>query len=287
MISNKAVDISQFEIEKQYTLKNGVFDLSIEDYHSGVGISRSSIMEFNKTPFHYWNKHINPNTIKVDQKSKSLNIGNLLHTYVMERDKFNAKYLLVEKMDGRTDEAKKYYAEVNKVLNGRTMIKKDEFAEIQMMSDSLLSNKKILDLIIGGQYEKSLYWNDPHTGLLCKVRPDIWHKGFICDLKTCVNARLREFQQSLYKYGYHIQCAMMQQAFEHVFNIQMRDFIFIVIENTYPYANAIYKLDELALEQSVEIFKNKLLDINQCYQNNDWPSYKTQIITLPNYAIGD
>lgn len=270
-----------------YALLNGVFDLSIEEYHEGNGISRSSIMEFVKTPFHFWNQHINPDAIKVDQSSKSINIGSLLHTYVMERDKFNERYLLVEKMDRRTKEGKQYYADISKTLNGRELVDKEEFAEIQRMSDSLMSNKKILDLVTGAQYEKSLYWNDPHTGLLCKVRPDIWHTRFICDLKTSKNASPRSFQSSLYDYGYHIQCAMMHQAFKHVLGINMTNFIFIVIENTYPYATAIYPFELPSLERSIEIFKNKLIQINECYLKNEWPSYTTQFISLPNYAIGD
>src|SRR5271157_2050140 len=218
MILKRAIDAN--EVEKHYTLKNGVFDLSIEDYHGGPGISRSSVMEFNKTPFHFWNKHINPDAIKVQQKSKSLNIGGLLHTYTMERDKFNKQYLLVEKMNGRSKEGIKYYNDVKKVLNGRIMIKKDEFEQIQKMHDMLLQNKQIHDLITGAQYEKSLYWNDPHTGLLCKARPDIWHTHFICDLKTSESANPRKFMNHIYDYGYHIQCAMMHQAFKHIFNVE-------------------------------------------------------------------
>src|SRR5580698_284252 len=183
MILNRSVDINHFEDQKYYTVKNGVFDISIEDYHSGAGISRSSVMEFNKTPFHLWNKHINPNAIKVDQTSTSINIGKLLHIYVMEPEKFNSQYLLVDKRDRRTTVGKKYYEDIAKNLNGREMIDTEEFEQIKVMANALHSNKQIHDLIVGAQYEKSLYWNDPDTGLLCKVRPDIWHTHFICDLK--------------------------------------------------------------------------------------------------------
>jgi exodeoxyribonuclease VIII len=284
-MSNAAIDISNFNEQTEYSSFKGVYDIPIDSYHLSKGISRSGVMEFARTPFHFWNRYLNKDSIIVDQKSQSIKIGRLLHTYILEPEKFHEEYLIVEKRDRRTKEGKMYYDSIEKL--GRELITEDDFNQIKLMSESLKHNKQIFELISGAKYEKSIYWNDPHTGLLCKARPDVWQSGFIVDLKTSINAGFREFQRSLYSYGYHIQCAMMYEAFKNVFNIEMRDFIFVVIENTYPFAHAIYKLDEIALEQSIQIFKNKLLEMNQCFVKNEWPSYKTQIITLPTYAIGE
>jgi hypothetical protein len=284
-----AIDISNFaETEKPglFIDKPGVYDITNDEYHSSAGISRSGIMEFMKTPFHYYNKYILGN--RQESSSKSLILGSALHCYVLEPEKFFNEYIIVEKLDRRTKEGKAYYELLEYEKGTKECINQEDFAIIESMSKSLRSDKKIDQLISGAMYERSLYWTDPHTGMLCKCRPDVWQNGFIVDLKSSADAGFREFQRSMYNYGYHIQCAMIHEAFKNLFNEDMKDFVFTVVENQAPYVPAIYKLDELSLQQSVEIFKNKLLELKQCQDKNEWPGYKTQIITLPNYAtLGD
>lgn len=284
MRNNTAVEI--YKDFKEIEIGVGVHDISNETYHESKGISRSMIMKFFKTPFHYYSEYLTQNNQK-RAITNSLKIGAALHPFVLEQHDFMNRYQVVEKKDRRTKEGKIYYdlMELNK--GDRELIDEAQFNVIKTMYDSLHSDKNIHDLISGAQYEKSLYWIDQDTGLLCKCRPDIWHDGFIVDLKTSADAGYREFQRSVYKYGYHIQCAMMYEAFKNIFNIEMTDFVFVVIENVEPYATAIYPLDKLSLEQSVKIFKQKLMEIKHCIDTKYWPSYKTQIITLPAYAIGE
>ena len=266
---------------------HGVYDISSDDYHASEGISRSSLMHFIKTPFHYWNKFINPDSKSEILNNDSIKIGSAFHTYILEPEKFNKQYVVCEKRDKRTKEGKLYYDQLNLISNGRQLINQDDFEKLKLMSDNFMSHAQIRNLIEGGQYEKSLYWTDPHTNLLCKVRPDIWQNGFICDIKTASSADYRSFQSSLYKYGYYIQCAMISEAFKHIFNIEMKDFIFIVIENEWPHAFAIYQFEEALLEHSISIFTNKLLELKECLNKNEWPSYKTQIVSLPSFLLGE
>lgn len=266
-------------------IKEGVYDISNEEYHASKGISRSGIMEFNKTPFHFWNKYLNPNSLIEEETSSSIKIGSLLHYYILEENKFLNDYIVIDKIDRRTKQGKDYYEQI--ALSNKKIITQDEFNHIKLMKDSIKSNHQIAELISEGKYEKSIYWNDPDTKLLCKCRPDIWQHSFIVDIKTSSNASYRDFQRSIFSYGYHIQCAMIHEAFKQVFDMDMKDFVFVVVENKAPFATAIYKLDELSLYQSIEIFKNKLIEIKQCFDKNEWPSYKTQIISLPTYAIGE
>lgn len=287
---SKAIDISHFKMERNdqsiYNKYPGIYDITNEEYHSSNGISRSGIMEFSKTPFHYYSQYINPKGVE-KRVTKSLKIGSALHPFVLENSEFMNRYIVIEKRDKRTKDGKQYYDLMEANKGTKELINEEDFQQIKTMYDSLHSNEKIHELITGGKYEKSLYWNDPNTGLLCKCRPDIWQDGFIVDLKTSSNAGYREFQRSMIIYGYHIQCAMIHEAFKNLFNLLITDFVFIVIENTEPYAHAIYQLGSLSIEKSVEIFKNKLFEMKKCFDKNEWPSYKTQIIDLPTYAIGE
>jgi hypothetical protein len=271
------IDISNFG-EMNY--EQGVYDISNEEYHSSIGISRSSLMEFFKTPYHYFSRFISKTFIgKNKEESDSIRFGNMMHSYILETEKFNDRYFIIDKVDKRTKKGQIYLAEVEKDLNDRITIFQDEFDKIKMISKSLNDNPQIHGLISDAQYEKSIYWNDPHTGLLCKTRPDIWQVNFVCDLKTAVKADPNSFHYSIKNYGYDIQCAMIHEALKNTCDIEMRNFIFIVIENQPPYATAIYPFDDFALDKSIEIFKNKLIEMKECFNKNKWPSYQTQIIS--------
>lgn len=311
MIS-RVKDISDFKETDNKAIKHpGVYDISNEEYHASNGISRSGLMSFNRTPFHYYSEYLDPNRLTREKSSDAAIMGNAFHTMILEPHEFDNRFaikldllklpktpLLREVGREEYDKAKlnhelfknKQDEMVNQFLissEGKNVLTQEDLNKLNKMKSNVSNHPKASSLIQGAKYEKSLYWTDPHTGLLCKCRPDIWQDCFIGDIKTAANAGYREFQRAFYSYGYHIQCAMIHEAFKNLFNILITDFVFIVVENSAPHAVAIYPLDKLSLQQSVEIFKNKLLEMKECFDKNVWPSYKTQIITLPNYAIGD
>ena len=145
----------------------GVYQITNNEYHSSAGISRTGIMEFRRTPKHFWNRYINPE-YKPKEKTISLEFGGAVHPFILEPEKFE-----------------------------------EEYSSIKQIRDNLFNDKQAKALLTGARYEHSIYWIDPETQLLCKCRPDIWHENFIVDLKTTKNASYRAFQSDFYHYGYH------------------------------------------------------------------------------------
>ena len=262
----------------------GVYNISNEEYHTGEGISRSGIMEFKITPFHYWNAYLNPERPEKKPPTPAMVFGTILHNYILEPGTFDDRYIVAEKVDKRTKFGISYHQTLHEEKGIREIIAKDIFLEIKKIAEALWKNELAKALITGAQFEQSFYWTDPDSGILCKARPDIWHSNMICDLKSTDSASPRDFQNALYKYGFHIQAAMINQAIKHVYKKDIREFIYITVEKDFPYAHALYKLDEIALEHGIADYKNKLLQLRDCMETNTWPSYPTQIITLPAYA---
>jgi hypothetical protein len=153
------------------------------------------------------------------------------------------------------------------------------------MAGSLKKNKLAIQLLENAQVEQSLYWTDPDTGILCKCRPDILRNNLVCDLKTAQDGCPRSFQYAAFDYGYHIQAAMIQEALIQLKQIQINDFLFLVIEKTAPYAISIYQLDQVSLAQGHHEFKTLLRRYQHCLETNDWPAYEIQEISLPRYAF--
>lgn len=267
----------------------GVHDITIEQYHQGVGVSRSGIEQFRRSPLHYWHEYLNPERT-IEEKSEiitkrdALQFGNAFHTYILEPQEFEKRYMVIDKPNRTSNAGKAAWADLVTNAQGREMIDREAFYEITQMSRNISNSTTASGLIADGAYEKSLFWKDKDTNILCKVRPDIWHKNMIVDLKTCTNASFKAFQRSVYDYGYYIQAAMIHEALHNLYNINMMNFIFVAIEKEPPYAVAVYQLDELAIHKGLEDYKKVLFDMRECFHNDRWPSYPDAIITLPAYA---
>jgi exodeoxyribonuclease VIII len=292
--------------------KPGIYTITNDEYHSSAGISRSGIMEFKRSPKHFWHKYIN-NVYKDESKSKALEFGSLLHPLILESERFEKEYVIkpekrpnlpevpLLKDVGREiyDKAKAAY-EAERIKRkkedesfyyfalGKNVVEKTDFEKAKLMRDSLFAHEQARELIIGAQYEKSIYWVDSDTGLLCKCRPDILHPHFAVDLKTSKDASPRAFQRDFYSYGYPLQLAMIHEGVKATTGTSITAFIDLVIEKDEPYVPAVYPIDEAALQFGLEEFRYYLRAMKECFTKNEWPGYKTQTITIPSYAtIGD
>ena len=271
-------------IASEKAIKPGIYNLSPEAYHQGPGISRSGLMEFKRSPYHYWYKYLNP-----DYKSESATpaqiLGNALHTYVLEPDEFEKRYFVIPEFNKVTKEGKERWLKIKSDLGKKETLSVHQYQALQYMAASLKKNKLASQLIEKAEIEQSLYWTDPDTGILCKCRPDILRNNLVCDLKTAQDGSPRSFQYAAFDYGYYIQAAMVREALKQLKQTVINDFLFIVIEKSAPYVISIYQLDQASLDKGYQEFKALLARYQQCLKTNDWPAYTIQEISLPRYAF--
>ena len=270
--------------------KDGIYNVTIDEYHNGPGISRSGLFEFrSKSPLHYWHKYVNPEYKKPEPiamitKRNPLEFGNAVHSYVLEKDKFNNEYAVWDGPSRVTKAGKEEWSKFIAENAGKFILDAEAFDEIQSFNRAIINDGTAAELVNGGLVEKSLYWTDKDTGMLCKARPDIYHSNMVVDLKTAADASPNTFERAIYQRGYHIQCAMIHEALKNICSINMKDFVFLVVEKSEPYPIGIYKLDEYALEQGVQEFKETLTEMKRCYDDNNWQSYPIKTLSIPNYT---
>jgi exodeoxyribonuclease VIII len=255
----------------------GIYDIENDVYHASAGISRSNIMDFKKSPFHFYHRRISPK-----KSTDNQTVGSALHTLVLEPEKFNSTYFIAEKLNKNTNAWKALKADAEE--RGLCILDEEQYNYINSLAEIIRQDPTASKLIQGAQYERSIFWQNPETGILCKCRPDILHTNMICDLKTAIDASERAFRSAIYSYGYHIQAAMMQEGIEAVLGHKINDFIFIVIEKNEPMAMAIYILDEDAINKGREDFHEALHQYKECLEKNEWPGYPIKEISLPKYA---
>lgn len=265
----------------------GVYkDLSNDDYHNDTtAISRSGLWEFRKAPAKYWNTYLNPDR-PPPKDTPDMIFGRAFHTYVLEPHLFEKQFAITpEGLDRRTKQGKLDYEDFLSKSIGKASISPDQLLMLENMRQSVLNHPQASQLIVGGAIEHSIFWEDPHSGVLCKTRPDIWHENMTADLKTCSSAEEKAFVASVASYGYHLQSAMNREGIINTGGQDIKTHTFICVEKEWPHLVAVYILDQNALDSAHNMFKNTLLQFKDCKAKNEWPGYDTREISLPPWAL--
>lgn len=256
--------------------------MSMAEYQQAEGISNSGLAQIAKSPAHF------QNWLKFKtEPTKAMIFGSALHCALLEPDKFAASYTQAPDIDRRTKEGKANYALWESENAGRIPFTSDDFDKIRYMQDSFYSNSLVSGILKDALIERSMFWKDPKTGVVCKGRPDIvTSDGLVVDLKTTEDARPREFSNSVYNWRYHVQAAMYLSGVTASTQKEHKSFIFVAIEKTAPFAIAVYTADDHLLSNGRVQMEVDLETYAQCVKSNTWPAYPdvVQTLTLPAYA---
>lgn len=290
MQTSNSMVIKNLTDKKLLDITPGIYDMPNELYHSGAGISRSAIMEFKRSPMHYWFKYINPDRVK-KEASDAMEFGSAFHMYVLEPELFEKEYFVMVKCPhhGNTKEAKAYKAQQEALSSGKKIILDTDLKVIKAMTDGLYNHPRAFSLITGAQYEKSIFWIDEASGLLCKARPDIWNEkaNFVLDLKTTKDASKRKFSYDFQDNGNYIQCAMIRDGILKVTGKKVESFLNLAVEKDAPYCAAHYPVNSEYVDLGEQEYKHYLLEIKKCMETNEWQAYKDDVIDVPKYLVSE
>lgn len=272
-------------------IPQGVYtDLSNDEYHEDTNsISRSAIMAFRDSPYKYWARYLNPNR-PPKKMTDAMEFGKAFHEFVLEPEEFKkhfvtkpTKVLLKNVGREKYEEYKKICADLEET--NMIVLDDEDYLKLVDMRDALMNHPRARELIEGAMYERSYFWEDEHSGLMVKARPDILHDNLIVDLKTCANASPRAFQYAMIDGGYHIQGAMVREGVNIMESRDIPTIVNIPIEKEYPHSIGVYVIDEFALDEGRMQYKQALLDIKNARADNEYPDYPVQSISLPKWAL--
>lgn len=277
-------------LDEEPKMLHGIYpNMENETYHAIKShLSRTALMDFNTSPFTYWAKHINPERPKKDATAQ-MELGSAFHTLMLEPHLFDSLFAIEPKKVLLKNVGRELYDAYKKECEAISESKKivltyETWETLNKMISKVQSNEQAMELIRDARIEHSLFWQDDHSGLYLKARPDIWHDNMIVDLKTTNNASPRAFQYEMVDYGYHIQFAMIRDGIEKILGHRINHFINIVIETKYPHNMAIYIMDEFAVDEGQVKYKNILLDMKNSFAENNFKDYGIQTIGLPRWA---
>lgn len=285
----------------EYDVNNGVFtrvkifpgiypNMTNEEYHGDKNsISRSSIMDFKKSPRKYWANHLNPNRPPKEVK-ESWEFGTAFHTFILEPHLFFENYFIMPRkvLKRENEELFNAYKEAEKEAENhqnKIMLSWNDYERLLAMQSALFRNERAKELIEGAVYECSFFWENKESGLMVKARPDILHPKIYIDLKTITDASEHAYQREMALYGYHIQAAMMEDAVLELKQEKLLACINICVEKNYPHGIGIYIIDEEAIKIGRKEYKSLLLDLSACIINNEWNDFEPATVGLPGWYV--
>lgn len=128
--------------------------------------------------------------------------------------------------------------------------------------------------------EKSCYFQDPHTGLWCRVRPDLWHPEFTFDLKTTRHGGAADFQRHAVELHYDMQAYMyclarcLFEGTEHA-----RPFVVIQIESTSPHGVLLRPVSRPFLDNGMRKYESAIQTVVGA-QQRDAHRIQEEVLTL-------
>lgn len=161
--------------------------------------------------------------------------GSAIHTLVLEGEQaFKEQYLVVPPYDVSEE-----------LKEGKRLIFRIDHKRIRGAAwavEHFADSANLLDMC--RVRERSFFWEDPATGILCKARPDAYGTDYLVDLKTVPS--LDGFASSgLWDWACDIQLAFYMNALSIFYGKQApTTCLVIAVETEAPYRVGVYELQD-------------------------------------------
>lgn len=274
-------------------MDNGIYNnISIDDYHankthisaSQLKIAKKSLREYDwyrqglipkvkKTHFDFGNAFelalLNPiefsENVAIMQDQEWVNAAMMVNTeLVMPRGSKPYKEQLSQFYERN---ANKYH-----IMD----YGKESYETIKHMLESCYQDKVIQELIKNVEYQISLFWTDPETGLNLKTRPDTLKrkKNVIVDIKTIEDGSPEAFGRDLAKYEYPLQAVMqIEGCIQTGLMEKVDNYLWLVVEKNPPYNATLYEFDQSDCQAFGDEFHRLLNKLLKAEKEKLFPGY--------------
>lgn len=264
--------------------KPGIYNsIDFDTYRSIPAVNASALKHAVRSLAHY--RH----AMKAQREQTEAHIvGEALHLAILESEKFAARVVKRDKVDGRTKAGKEYAAAFAEQHAGKLILDADDYAAVEDMRESCASCPAIRQLMKQtGQAEATALWREAN-GLDAKARFDRISFGSkrIVDVKSAREASPEGFARAIAQYGYHFSAAYYLRGAEHLAGPGW-GFSWVVIEKEPPFACAVYEPTERMLDVAHNQIEVALRRVKEAEESGEYPAYsaEAQAIDIPEWAV--
>jgi hypothetical protein len=203
------------------------FGMTSEEYHSDPSLGSTDLRALMKSLRKYWLRSVrNPARARYEEPdTKQTVMGTAIHTFLLDGEAaFYRKYL--RRPDDVPNATPSQKAAVTKAANeqakaaGVISLHGDDWELIQDIKWLIPSHPDLAEVLVGGEHEVSIFWEDERTGVPLKCRFDILKPAGIGDVKSIANEsdlRLEiACKLAIKRYKYHIQAEHYLEGRRHL-----------------------------------------------------------------------
>jgi hypothetical protein len=164
--------------------------------------------------------------------------GRLVHQAILEPHKSPAIWT------GAQRRGKDYEAWLSNLPDGIEIVTMAEYSEVQKCRDSVLSNRRVVELLDGAKCEYKFRHDDSELGL-CVATMDAWKEGCLTDLKTTGQINALSFTRTSAQMAYHVQFGWYSWMLEQSKIDRLPKCYAVAIEAKPPYDCAVYQISAM------------------------------------------
>jgi hypothetical protein len=285
------------------TIEDGIHtDVTIEEYHENRTHVSATTLKYARQSLRHF-KWFRDGKITVENKPH-LSFGNAFELALLAPEEYLQKVAVVPDGDfietvkaaqpeitspRSTKRYKTLHEEFVTANTGKYLIREsgpESFECIEEMLSSCYQDKIIQGLIKNTEYQLSLFWTDPETGIKLKTRPDFCKrkKNVIVNVKTTTDGSPAEFSKQLAKWSYPLQATIeIRGAIATGLMDQVDNYFWLVVEKEPPFNACIYEFgtdDRNANDLELSYILGRL---QTAEKQNMWPGYTEH--SLNEYGI--
>lgn len=227
-------------------------------------ISVSSLKVFAKSPLAYWHKYLSGET-PVKKQSKPKEFGNAWHTYNLQFNIFDEKYIIND-LNRNTNEFKAIAAEAE--AKGQGILKTPDKLLLEAMKRQMdrTSEAKVF-LEADGKCEDEFFGENAYgfklKGYIDKFIPDC---STVLELKTISSINEEyDVQKQIYDLEYLL-------TVPHYLELTgAQSFKFLFQETSAPYDSLVYEIEGETLQIADQYYATLIKSLAYCIENDSWP----------------
>ncbi len=273
-------------------------------YQSWPCASNSQLTHLLRSP-----AHMKAHREAPDKDTPAKVLGTAIHARVLEPEKYATDYLVAEQCGARKKDGERcsntglwpltdgsfvcgvhVKAATSTVRGGAIILSPEDAATVEGIGASIARHSVAGPLIAAcTDFELSIVWDDPLTGVRCKARLDAFAPdlagGSIPDIKSTEGGDFLDFERAILKWGYHRKAWFYLRGAKEV-GLAARHFPIIAVEKEPPYAVAVYRVSD-GVVTYLEDQMTALLELYAaCEARQEWPAYPERVreISIPDWG---
>jgi hypothetical protein len=253
------------------------------EYFSLPGVSITRLKEIRRSPQHYrW-------LLDHPRDTKAMRLGTAAHTAVLEPERFAREFAVWGERDSKGKlrrRSGKHWEQWHEGAEGLTVITADEEKAALDIQAAVRNNPIAANYLESGDPEVTMQWMLDRRE--CRGRVD-WLRltnPVIVGLKTARDCRHYAFSNAVARLGYDCQWAWYYSGYKTITGREPR-LVEIVVENTPPYAVAVYGIGYDIIERGMEENERLLKRLDECESMGYFPGVQEEEewLTLPSWYM--